>query len=64
MLSKETIKKAYRSLARVDRKEIKSTLCNKFGYKERNFQSKISGEVGWTKEEIGLLKCLLELEGA
>lgn len=64
MLSKEDIKKAYRSLARVDRKQIKNTLCDKFGYKERNFQSKISGEIGWTKAEIGLLKSLLELDGA
>lgn len=64
MLSKEDIKKAYRSLARVDRKQIKKTLCDNFGYKERNFQSKISGEIGWTKAEIGLLRSLLELDGA
>jgi hypothetical protein len=51
-------------LARVDRKQIKNTLCNRFGYKERNFQSKISGEIGWTRDEMELLKVLLELEGA
>ncbi|MDI9863517.1 MULTISPECIES: hypothetical protein [Flectobacillus] len=64
MVSKEAIKSAYRSLARVDRKQIKNTLCDKFGYKERNFQSKISGEICWTNEEIGVLKSLLEIDGA
>lgn len=64
MVSKDDIKKAYRSLARVDRKQIKNTLCTRYGYKERNFQSKISGEIGWTRDEIELLRVLLELEGA
>ncbi|NBA78903.1 hypothetical protein [Cellulophaga sp. BC115SP] len=64
MISKDDIKNAYRSLTRVDRKQIKDVLCEKFGYKERNFQAKMSGYYTWTKAEIGLLRSLLELDGA
>ncbi|MDI9858018.1 MULTISPECIES: hypothetical protein [Flectobacillus] len=64
MISKDEIKKAYRSLTRVDRKQIKDVVCNTFGYKERNFQEKMSGEYNWSKAEIGVLKSLLEIDGA
>lgn len=64
MVTKDSIKQAYSSLAKLDRREIKEKICEQFGYKERNFQAKMSGVYTWTKAEILLLKNLLELEGA
>jgi len=64
MLYSEDIKKAYKSLARIDRKLVKESICERFGYKERNFQAKMAGLIPWTKVERSVLSNLLELEGA
>lgn len=64
MLYSDEIKNAYKSLAQIDRKSIKTVICEKFGYKERNFQAKMSGYYTWTKAEIGLLRNLLELDNS